>query len=306
MSRRDPRNIPASVRTRLLNLARQSGEEFHQQLQYYAIERFLFRLSRTEWSDRLVVKGATMFRAWGTPLGRPTRDIDFLGRIDSSPTAIERVVRDCLAIEHAEDGIVFNPEIEVSEINVADRYPGIRAVIRGYLDGAVFRLQLDIGIDDAVVPEPAWVDYPTMLDLEAPRILAYLPVTALAEKFETIVSRGLGNSRLRDYYDLWLVPSLNPFSGSEVQAAFEGTFSHRGTAIPGVLPDGLSETFYDDAQRQGDWRAYIRGRRLAAPETLSEVCAAIADFVTPPSIAIARRVDFDLEWTPDSGWHSSP
>ena len=133
---------------------------YDQVLQYFAIERFLYRLSKTQWGERLIVKGAIMLRAWGTPLGRPTRDIDFLGNIDSSPEVVEQAVRECLAVEYPDDGLVFDPDIELAEINVKDRYPGVRVTVRGNLDGGTFKLQLDIGIDDDVVPDPEWVEYP--------------------------------------------------------------------------------------------------------------------------------------------------
>ncbi len=250
MSQRELKNVPASVRARLLNEAKACGDSFDQVLQYFAIERFLYRLAQTEWADRLIVKGAIMLRAWGTPLGRPTRDIDFLGNIDNSPEAIERAVRECLAVEYPDDGLVFDRNVETGEINVMDRYPGVRVVVRGNLDGGTFKLQLDIGIDDAVVPDPEWVEYPTLLDLEAPRVLAYQPVTALAEKFETMVSRGLANSRLRDYYDLWLLPTLRTYEGTQVATAIGATFGHRGTDVPADVPVGLSSAFFGDPAKQ--------------------------------------------------------
>ena len=119
MSQRELKNVPASVRARLLSEARASGDSYDQVLQYFAIERFLYRLSQTKWADRLIVKGAIMLRAWGTPLGRPTRDIDFLGSIDRSPATVERTVRECLAVEYPSDGLVFDQSVEIAEINVA-------------------------------------------------------------------------------------------------------------------------------------------------------------------------------------------
>jgi hypothetical protein len=302
MSQREPRNIPASVRARLLNEAKASGDSYDQVLQYFAIERFLYRLSQTEWADRLIVKGAIMLRAWGTPLGRPTRDIDFLGNIDNSPEAGERAVRECLAVEYFDDGLAFDSEIETAEINVMDRYPGIRVVVRGNLDGGTFKLQLDIGIDDAVVPDPEWVDYPTMLDLEAPRVLAYQPVTALAEKFETIVSRGLTNSRLRDYYDLWLLPTLHTYEGAGVAAAVEATFRHRGTAIPAEVPSGLANAFFGTPANQAAWRSFLANRRVEAPSDLSDVCEAIVTFMMPVAVAAAGGSPYSSTWDPSSGW----
>lgn len=302
MSQRELKNIPASVRARLLSEAKGSGDSFDQVLQYFAIERFLYRLAQTEWADRLIVRGAIMLRAWGTPLGRPTRDIDFLGNIDNSPEAVKRAVRECLAVAYPDDGLVFDQEIETAEINVMDRYPGIRVVVRGNLDGATFKLQLDIGIDDAVVPDPEWVEYPTLLDLDAPRVLAYQPVTALAEKFETIVSRGLANSRPRDYYDLWLLPTLRTYEGAEVTAAIEATFRHRGTALPTTTPPGLSDAFCGADDTQANWRSFLSNRRINAPADLSDVCDAISGFIMPPAAAAAAGTSFSSSWNPSSGW----
>ncbi|MDO9556475.1 MAG: nucleotidyl transferase AbiEii/AbiGii toxin family protein [Coriobacteriia bacterium] len=294
--------MPASVHARLLNRAKEQGESFDQVLQYYAIERFLYRLSLTEWGERFVVKGATMLRAWGTPLGRPTRDIDFLGAVDNSTIAVERVVGDCLAVEYPEDGLVFDSEIETSEINVADRYPGVRAVVRGHLDGGRFKLQLDVGIDDAVAPDPEWVDYPTLLDFEAPRILVYQPTTAIAEKFETMVSKGFTNSRMRDFYDIWLLSTVHTYYGAELAAALRATFAHRGTLLPISGPSALTATFYGNPGVQAMWRAFLSGGRIDAPTDLSVVCEAIRVFIMPPAAAVAAGEDFLLTWEPSTGW----
>lgn len=302
MSQRELKNVPASVRARLLNEAKASGDSYDQVLQYFAIERFLYRLAQTEWADRLIVKGAIMLRAWGTPLGRPTRDIDFLGNIDNSPEAVERAVRECLAVEYPDDGLVFDQSVETVEINVMDRYPGVRVVVRGNLDGGTFKLQLDIGIDDAVVPDPEWVEYPTLLDLEAPRVLAYQPVTALAEKFETIVSRGLANSRLRDYYDLWLLPTLRTYEGTQVATAIRATFGHRGTDVPADVPVGLSSAFFGDPANQAAWRSFLSNRRVEAPSDLEDVCGAIIAFIMPPAAAAALGSSYSSMWNPSSGW----
>ncbi len=302
MSQREVKNVPSSVRARLLNKARTSGESYDQVLQYFAIERFLYRLSKTEWGERLIVKGAIMLRAWGTPLGRPTRDIDFLGHVGNTPEAVERAVRVCLNVVYPEDGLVFDREIKTVEINTQDAYPGVRAVLRGNLDGGVFTLQLDVSVDDAVVPGPEWVEYPTLLDMDAPRILAYRPTTALAEKLETIVRKGLTNSRLRDYYDIWLLSRLHSFNGSELQAAINATFGHRGTALIAEVPSGLTEAFYASADARARWRSFLVTKGVDAPPELEDVCVSIADFIMPPAAAAAADEDFSRMWTPGQGW----
>ena len=170
------------IRRRLKARAVELDLDFQQAVLYYAMERFLFRLSHTQWSDRLVLKGAVMLRVWDAAVARPTRDIDFLGRVDDTPQAIRDIVAECLAVP-LDDGLAFESEIRVVPITIEDRYPGVRVKVAGDLGGARFVLRLDVGIDDAVVPDPGWVDYPVLLHDEAPRILAYQPATAIAEKF---------------------------------------------------------------------------------------------------------------------------
>jgi hypothetical protein len=302
MTPRELKNIPASVRTRLLSEAKARGESYYQVLQYFAIERFLYRLSKTGWGERFIVKGAIMLRAWGAPLGRPTRDIDFLGQIDNSPEAVEKVVRECLAIEYPDDGLVFDSEVGIVEINAGDTYPGVRVTLRGNLDGGKFKLQLDVSIDDAVVPAPEWVDYPTLLDLDAPCILAYQPTTALAEKYETIVSKHLTNSRLRDYYDIWLLAKSHSFDGSELAAAISATFAHRQTPLPPDVPPGLTEAFYNSPEARSRWSSFLARTKVDAPVALSEVCGAISAFIIPPAAAAASGSPFSVEWGPATGW----
>lgn len=302
MKDRELKNIPASIHARLLNEAKARGESFDQVRQYFAIERFLYRLSKTEWGERLIVKGAIMLRAWGTPLGRPTRDIDFLGHVDNSPEAVARAVRECLAVDYPDDGLVFDRDIETTEINTEDAYPGVRVVLHGNLDGGTFKLQLDISIDDAVVPDPEWVDYPTLLDLDAPRVLAYQPTTALAEKYETIVSKGLTNSRLRDYYDIWLLSDSHSHVGSELAAAISATFAHREAPLSSEVPPGLTEAFYASSDAQSRWRSFLVTRRINAPGDLADVCEAIVAFIMPPAAAAAAGLPFASTWDPSSGW----
>ena len=301
MTARSPKDTSASLRARLLNLARERGESFDQILVYYAIERFLCRLSSTQQSDRLVLKGAIMLRAWGTPLGRPTRDADFLG-MGSSSEPMVALVRECLEMDCPDDGLVFEDEVVTEEIVVANRYPGIRVAVRGNLDGALFALKLDIGMDDSVVPDPEWVDYPTLLGQEAPRILSYSPATAVAEKFETIVSRGIANSRLKDFYDIWFLAMNHEFIGSDLSAAFAATFAHRGTDLPTARPAALTERFYDEGTPRARWSAFLSKSGADAPAELWDACEVIAAFVIPVSIAAAAKQQPSSTWSPDSGW----
>ncbi|MRS12346.1 MAG: nucleotidyl transferase AbiEii/AbiGii toxin family protein [Actinobacteria bacterium] len=280
------------------------GLDFQQALQYYAMERFLFRLAQSRWADRLIVRGAALLRVWEGAVARPTRDIDFTGRINTTPEAVRDLVAECLALDAA-DGLVFSNAIAVQPIAFDDRYPGVRAKISGDLAGARFVLRLDIGIDDALVPDPGWVDYPTLLGGPAPRILAYAPETAVAEKFEAMVSLGLVNSRVKDFYDVWMLASTQPLDGQQLADALRATFGKRGTPLPANPPVALSEEFARQAQTTRMWHVF-RSRLLVSgietPEDLNDAIGTITDLVMPAAVAAAEEQGFMKSWTPGEGW----
>jgi len=292
------------IRRRLKVRADELGLDFQQALQYYGMERFLYRLSMTPWCEQFVVKGAVMLRVWDAAIARPTRDIDFLGRIDNTPTAVRTVVMDCLALE-VDDGLIFSPEVTAEQITVEDRYPGVGVKIRGELSGARFTLRLDIGINDATVPEPAWVDYPTLLNELVPHILAYQPPTAVAEKFEAMVNLGLANSRFKDFYDVWMLAQTLTFDGRELAAALSATFSRRETGLPAEAPVALTDEFARQPATMTMWKTYRRtlaASNIEAPETLDEVLSVITRFIMPPAAAAAAGAPFEKSWKPNSGW----
>ncbi len=297
----------AGVHRRLRRRAAELGLDFEQALQYYAIERFLFRLAQSGSAERFVVKGAVMLRVWDAAIARPTRDIDFLGPISSTPEAVRAVVQGCLLMGAPDDGLVFSDAVDATQTMVDQRYPGVRVRIRGELAGARFVLRLDVGVADAVVPEPEWVEYPTLLGQPAPRILAYAPATAVAEKFEALVDLGLVNSRLKDFYDLWVLAGRLTFDGQTLVDAFTATFRARGTQLPGTVPPGLSSAFIEQEASVAMWRAYrarLAVSAIDAPAELADVVSAIRELVMPPAAAAAVGDSFEAVWTPGKGWES--
>lgn len=292
------------MRRRLKARAAELDLDFQQAVLYYAMERFLFRLSQTQWSDRLVVKGAVMLRVWDAAVARPTRDIDFLGRVDNTPEAIRGIVAECLAIQ-LDDGLAFESEIHAEPITVEDRYPGVRVKVAGDLGGARFVLRLDIGIDDAVVPDPGWVDYPVLLQDESPRILAYQPATAIAEKFQAMIDIGLANSRMKDYHDIWMLSRTLEFDGQDLADAMRATFRRRETELPAETPAELTREYTGQSETSRMWDTYRKGFSTSAsdlPEDLQDVADAIASFVMPAAVAAAGGATYDKTWTPSSGW----
>ncbi len=230
MSAKTFKNTAASVRQRLLNRARCDQRPFNELLQYYAMERFLYRLSQSAHADRFILKGALMLRAWQSPELRPTMDIDFLGRTNNEEAGIAAQVREILAVAIEPDGLVFNPaSIQTERITEDADYEGIRVRFRGTLDSARVHMQIDIGFGDIVYPGTEESDLPTLLGDPAPRLLCYSRESAIAEKFEAMVKLRELNSRMKDFYDIWLLSRQFDFAGERLAEAIRLTFNRRGT-----------------------------------------------------------------------------
>jgi Nucleotidyl transferase AbiEii toxin, Type IV TA system len=304
MAERPLKNIPASVHRRLLNLARETNRPFNEVLQYFAIERFLFRFSRSSYANQFVLKGAQMLQAWNAPLARPTMDIDMLGRVLNSPENLESIIRDCAGVEVEPDGIEFVPASVTSEVIVKDReYQGVRLRVRGLLGKIKLTVQLDFGFGDVVVPEPIWIELPDLLGLGAPRLLGYTPESAIAEKFQAMVALDIANTRIKDFYDIWALSRTLEFEGAVLARAIEATFNQRSTPLPTEAPRALTEEFSLAADKQTLWRAFLRKGRLEADDKqLGEVVTELRKFLMPPTIAAATAESFKKKWRP-SGWN---
>lgn len=275
-------NLAASVHARLLNRAKQRGEDFNLLLTKYAIERFLYRLSITPARDTLWLKGALLFDLWFDVPHRPTRDADFLGFGPKDVDALAQSVREICVIE-CDDGMTFDPDsIAIEEIREEVRYGGLRVKLRGNLGNARCVLQLDVGYGDAVTPGPEEIIYPTILDDKpAPRLRAYPRATSVAKKLEAIVSLGMANTRLKDYFDLRALAREGEVNAEVLADAIAATFERRGTAIPGGEPLGLSDEFAQDSGKRAQWKAFLGKNRLEAP-ALETVVADVRAFVAEP------------------------
>jgi predicted nucleotidyltransferase component of viral defense system len=298
------RNISASVEKRLLNLSRQSGEDFQYVLMRYGLERLMYRLSRSVYAKEFVVKGAMLLRVWTGEQYRPTKDLDLLAILDKSPEELDQIFRDVCTLTVEDDGLVFRSEtIRVRQIREDNVYGGVRVTFEARLGKIRIPLQVDIGFGDAVTPEAQREEFPTLLDFPAPILLTYPRETAIAEKFEAIVNLGLTNSRMKDYYDIWLLSQQFDFDGANLVRAVGATFRRRRTVLPNELPIGLSIEFVSDASKLSQWDAFVRRSRLDTKEiNLETVVKVISDFMMPPSIAAAEGKAFLLRWTPGGPW----
>lgn len=299
----EPRNLAASIRERLRQRALAEARPFDEVLTYFAIERFLFRLSRTPHRDRFVLKGALMLPLWGTTIARATRDIDFLGRGALTSEELADVIADCLAVQVPPDAINFDAStILVAEIREDARYGGIRATFLGYLDRARINMQVDVGLGDVVTPAVVAITYPALLDLPAPELAGYPVETTIAEKLEAIVDLGLANSRMKDFFDLWSVLGNLDLDGAIVTSAISATFARRGTAIPEALPNGLTEQFATDRNKVLQWTAFTRRLRIDAPPSLDTVIERLGAFASPLFSAARSGTQIENRWSLARGW----
>ena len=305
MTRRFPMNIAASVRQRLLDKARETGRPFNELLQYFAMERFLYRLSKSPYADNFVLKGALMFTVWEAPLTRPTLDIDLLGRIDNRIETIVRVAREICRQEVEPDGLAFDiTTIEAERIAEDADYEGIRVRFRGSLGTARIVMQLDIGFGDIVIPSPEFTNYPTLLDMPAPQLRGYSRESTTAEKFEAMVKLGILNSRMKDFFDLWLMSCKFDFDGVTLAEAISKTFSTRGTKIP-AEPIALTTAFGEDSAKAAQWRGFVRKSRLKdVPKNFAEVVATIATFLGPIARHLSDGGPFKATWKAPGQWHA--
>jgi hypothetical protein len=296
------RDLGASVRQRLLNQSRVQNRPFQELLQYFAMERFLYRLAKSPHADRFILKGALLLTAWRAPASRPTMDIDLAGRTSNQLDHIQEVVSAVCDVAVNPDGIEFNRDsIEVSRIK-EDDYEGIRVLFRATLARARIPMQLDIGFGDVITPGPTEVEYPTMLDFPAPVLRAYPKETVVAEKLEALTALGLLNSRMKDYYDLSLLPRMYPFDGERLADAIIATFRHRRTTIE-AEPIGLTKAFCDDPARVIQWRAFVRRSRFGDEGFgLTRIVDEIRPFLLPILSQITADDPFTSHWKPGGPW----
>lgn len=257
-------NLAASVRARLLNVAKKQGVDFNQVLVRFALERILYRLSQSNHADQFLLKGALLFTLWYDMPHRSTRDADLLGFGPSDIESIAKTFRDIASIEVL-DGIIFDPAtVTVEEIRKDAGYAGARVLVTGEIANARCKTQIDIGFGDAVTPSPVRAVYPVLIeDLPAPRLRTYPVYTVVSEKLHAIALLGMTNSRLKDYLDLSVLLDRENLNANTLSTAIAATFRRRGMDVPTTLPIGLTDEFANDATRQAMWLAFLKKNEIA-------------------------------------------
>jgi predicted nucleotidyltransferase component of viral defense system len=299
------RNIAASVRQRLLNASRARREDFQVTLTRYALERLLYRLSKSAHRDQFIIKGAMLFSAWNEVPHRPTRDLDLLSFGPSDISRLEGMFREIVNTEVEPDGLEFFAEsVRGGRIKEDQEYEGVRLSIQARLERARLSLQIDLGFGDAVTPAPEEIEYPTLLaDSPAPRLRAYSRYSVVAEKFQAMVMLGIANTRMKDFFDIWTLARSIEFDGRVLCQAIKMTFERRETEVPSTAPLALTPEFYEDRIKQSQWGAFLKRSQLTAQSTtLDEVAVVLQDFLLPPASAVIEGKPFDAYWTLATGW----
>lgn len=294
----------ASIRQRLLNHAKAHGEEFQRTLMRYAIERLLFRLSRTEASDSYVLKGAMLFVTWPEHAYRTTGDLDLLGHGDPAPVAITELFTRICQVEVLEDGVIFDPAtLQVEAVREGEKYRGVRLTLKGRLGTAVIPVQVDVGFGDRVHPAPSRQFFPGLLpDLPRAFVLMYPPETVVAEKFEAMVRFAEENGRIKDFYDIWVIMQVFHFDLATLIEAIGGTLLQRETAAPTELPVALTSSFAERVEKQALWAGFLRRTSpTLSPPAFDELLAELRGFFGPVIASLAFPEGEHRRWNPNRG-----
>ena len=303
MKKKPPTDIGASVRARLLRLARERGEDFQLMLTRYAGERLLFRLSASGHAQQFVLKGAALFALWTGKPHRATRDLDLLGLGDPGVEHVRKIFSEVLAYEVIDDGVHFDlATLTVGLIREDQEYGGVRAEVVARVTNAQVRLQVDVGFGDAITPEAMVVELPPLLDFPAPRLRAYPRETVVAEKLEAMVKLGMANSRMKDFYDVAVLARSFTFDGDLLTRAIRTTFERRKTPLPTTTPVALTAAFAEDPAKNTQWAGFMRKAGIGAGDTLAETIAAVRAFVEAPLLAAAGAGPVPKSWQGGKAW----
>lgn len=299
------KNLPASIRAKLLARSRAGGEDFGRTLVRYGVERFLFRLSQHSSRDRFVLKGAMLFITWPEGAQRSTGDLDLLSFGPPEPAAMKAIITEICAISAPDDALTFDANaIEVEEMREETTYRGLRVTMLAMLDGAKIHLQIDVGFGDAVYPGPKKITFPCLLPgMGIPEILAYPAETVIAEKFEAMVRFGEADGRLKDFNDIWAISKTFEFDMATLVQAVTGTFNRRGTNIPQGMPFALTAAFGELEDKRQMWSAFLRRSPPAVPPPpLDELLADLRRFLGPVLDASPQPENARGTWDPTRGW----
>ncbi|MGM0500861.1 MAG: nucleotidyl transferase AbiEii/AbiGii toxin family protein [Bacillota bacterium] len=293
------KNLAASVLGRLKNISKELNLPYNLVMQLFAQERLLYRLSLTEYKDNFLLKGGLLLFSMTEFKGRPTKDIDFLLRAKSNKAKnIEKIIKEIAKVK-VNDGVSFeSSEIKSQSIIEGADYKGQRIKLIALIGQARIHLQIDIGFGDIVVPEAVNIRYPSLLDFDQPDINAYSLESVIAEKFEAMVSLALLNSRMKDFYDIYVLMKEKDYNGDILKQAVDQTFNTRGTNFDKDLII-FTENFKNDKQKIKQWQLFLK--RINKDDiSFENVIENIKEFLKPVYDAIYKNENFNQTWNSHS------
>lgn len=297
----------ASVKARLKNIAVQENKPLQEKLINYGLERTICRIAKSRFSDRFTLKGGIfMYALFDGDYSRATIDIDLLAqRIPNDIDTIRSTFEEIFNIE-LDDAIVFDLEsLEIGYITEFREYHGVNVSIIGYLDRTKVPVSIDIGFGDTVYPNRTRIKFPSLLNMEESEIYAYSIYSAIAEKFETFVSRGLMNSRYKDYYDIYEYARTYNLEGSILKEAIKETFRNRGTSFSDIV--AFNADYISDDVNQRRWYAFVKKKKATATLTFEEVMYVVIGVLAPVTEAILENREFSFNWNcTDLTWNNLP
>jgi predicted nucleotidyltransferase component of viral defense system len=303
MKKKEPVNLHHSIHSRLRNWSRENNLDHNFVMNRYACERLLYRLSISEYADQFILKGAMLFSIWSGETFRPTKDIDLLGFGEDSEERLRKIFQQVCSIKPKQpDGITFDAEkITIEQIREPQKYQGKRIFVP--VTNARIKVQIDVAFGDVITPCAVEIDYPSLLDMPSARLKAYNRETIIAEKLEAVVSLGIRNSRMKDYYDLLTMSVKYDFDGSLLRDAIASTFNRRKTELPSGIPDGLNSEQILTQSKKTQWDAFLKRSDLDTNVEFEKALSRICDFLIPPLNAAASKEAFIKRWLAGGPWN---
>jgi predicted nucleotidyltransferase component of viral defense system len=302
MSSKETRNVVASVLARLRNHSKSREAPFQQVLQQYAIERFLYRISKSTHAQTVVLKGALLLKTIGISGARPTMDIDLLREGKADQASLVELIKDCATLEVQADGLTFLADsVTAEEITKDSEYKGTRILMDARMDKVRLRIQVDFGVGDVMMPGPRALEYPVLLDSNTIQLRAYPIESAIAEKLQAMVALGSANSRMKDFYDVWICSKHLDFDTDTLLDAIGATFKNRETPILAEDFEALTADFAD--QHRVQWNAFVK--KLGEDkltDAFDKVVTELRIFALPLLRSLARSEQLAQQWKAGNGW----
>jgi predicted nucleotidyltransferase component of viral defense system len=302
MNSKEVKNVVASVLARLRNTSKSSGAPFQQVLQQYAMERFLYRVSKSRHAQSVILKGALLLKTIGIPNARPTMDIDMLRKGKADQASLIALVKDCAVLKVEADGLTFLADsVSAEEITKDSEYKGTRILMDARMDNVRLRIQIDFGAGDVMVPGPRMIEYPVFLGGDKIQLLAYPVESAVAEKLQAMVALGAANSRMKDFYDVWICSQHLDFNADTLLKAIDATFKNRQTPAPTEEFEALTTKFVEAHRIQ--WNAFVK--KMGEDDLVDAFGKVVADlklFALPALQAVAREEKFAQQWKAGTEW----